>query len=58
MAVLATINRFLKDTNMAPTRFGRLCVNDPRLVEDIRRGREPRARTVARIEAFIAARRA
>lgn len=57
MAVLAKINRFLHDTGMAPTRFGRLAVKDPRLVGDLRRGREPRSEMIDRIEAFIAARR-
>ena len=55
--VLAKINRYLHETEMAQTRFGRLEVNDPRLVGDLRRGREPRPHTVARIEAFIASRR-
>ncbi len=54
MCVLAKINRHLRDTAMSPTRFGRLAVNDPRLVDDLRNGREPRARTIAKIEAFIA----
>lgn len=54
MAVLRTIKRFLREREMAPTRFGRLAVGDPRLIRDLERGREPRAATVARIEAFIA----
>lgn len=57
MAVLAKINRYLRETEMAPTRFGRMAVNDPRLVGDLQRGRDPRPETVARIEAFIAGRR-
>ncbi|MDO7843352.1 hypothetical protein [Sphingomonas immobilis] len=39
---------------MTPTRFGRLAVRDPRLVHDLRNGREPGARMVARIESFLA----
>jgi len=58
MSVLMRINRFLDEQDMAPTRFGRLAVNDPRFVLDLRNGREPRPETVDRINAFIAARRA
>jgi hypothetical protein len=53
--VLPKIQKFLRRTGMPATKFGRLAVNDPRLVRDLRNGREPRARTVARIEAFLAA---
>jgi len=53
MTVLRRIERFLVRQGMAETRFGRDAVNDPRLVGDLRRGREPRAETVARIEAYI-----
>ena len=53
--VLPKIQKFLRRTGMPATKFGRLAVNDPRLVLDLRNGREPRARTVARIEAFLAA---
>lgn len=53
--ILGKIDRYLKAKQMAPTRFGRLAVRDPRLVHDLRRGREPGPRMVARIEAFLAA---
>lgn len=53
MMILGKIDRFLKATSIAPTRFGRDAVRDPRLVHDLRRGREPGARMIARIEAFI-----
>jgi hypothetical protein len=56
MSVLRKIERYLKETAMPPTRFGRLAVRDPRLVGDLRNGREPGARVVARIEAFLAER--
>lgn len=52
--ILRKIDQYLKAQSMAPTRFGREAVRDPRLVHDLRRGREPGARMVARIEAFIA----
>ena len=54
MEIYETIRRYLKATGMPPCVFGRLTVNDPRLVDDLRNGRQPRARTVARIKAFIA----
>jgi hypothetical protein len=38
---------------MPPTRFGRLACNDPRLVGDLRNGREPRRRVAQRIVDFI-----
>ncbi len=54
MSVLVKINRYLRRTGMPATTFGRLSVNDPRLVFDLRRGRQPGARIVARVERFIA----
>jgi hypothetical protein len=54
MSVLRKIELYLKETAMPPTRFGRLAVNDPRLVGDLRNGREPGVRLIARIEAFLA----
>jgi hypothetical protein len=53
--VLPKILKYMRKSGMPATKFGRLAVNDPRLVGDLRNGREPRARTVARIEAFLAA---
>ena len=47
------IDRYLRQTGMPMTRFGRLSVGDPRLVHDLRRGRQPRAPMVLRIERFI-----
>lgn len=55
MPVLRKIEKFLRQTDMPPTRFGRLAVRDPRLVHDLRNGREPGARMTARIEAFLTA---
>jgi len=54
MSVHRRIEKFLRATDMPPTKFGRLAVSDPRLVQDLRRGREPGARMVARIDAFLA----
>ena len=47
------IERYLQRTGMAPTRFGRLTVKDPRLVGDLRNGREPGPDVTARVLAFI-----
>jgi hypothetical protein len=54
MCVHRKIEKFLRKTNMPATRFGRLAARDPRLVLDLRNGREPRAAMVRRIEAFLA----
>jgi len=54
MSVLGKIDGYLKRTGMPPTRFGRLAVNDPRLVGDLRNGREPGQRVRERIDAFLA----
>lgn len=53
MSLLMKIERFLAREGMAQTKFGRLVVNDPRLVGDMRRGRQPGPRTAGRIEEFI-----
>lgn len=58
MSIISKIDRYLYQTDMPATLFGRLAVNDPRLVGDLRRGRQPGARIVARIEAFIEGARA
>ena len=51
--ILIKIDRYLRQTGMPMSKFGRLAVGDPRLVHDLRLGRQPRASMVARIEAFI-----
>lgn len=57
MSLLIDIDRFLRQSGMAPASFGRAAVNDPRLVFDLRRGREPGPKLRARTRAFIAAQR-
>ncbi|CAM5422433.1 hypothetical protein ACFSUK_20860 [Sphingobium scionense] len=52
--ILLEIERRLRATGMSASRFGRLSVNDPRLVHDLRRGRDPSSRIVARVRAFMA----
>ena len=34
-------------------KFGRLAAHDPRFVDDLRNGREPRPATAARVEHFM-----
>lgn len=53
MTLLRKIEAFLRRNRMTPTRFGREAVRDPRLVFDLRSGREPTSRTVCRIEHFM-----
>ena len=38
--LLRAVERFLRETGMSATRFGREAVRDPRLVPDLRQGRQ------------------
>jgi hypothetical protein len=49
------IEHFLREHRLPPTKFGRLAMCDPRLVSDMRNGRQIREETRARIEAFMLA---
>lgn len=51
--LIRKIEVFLRRTGMPPTQFGRLAAGDPRLVFDLRRGREPRFRTELQLEHFM-----
>ena len=51
--LLRSIERFLRITGLPESKFGRLAVSDPRLVTDLRNGREPRKRMVQRVEQFM-----
>ena len=51
--LLRRVEEFLKRSGMAPTRFGRQAARDPRLVFDMRKGREPHRRLARRIGDFI-----
>jgi hypothetical protein len=42
MHINRLVERFLQDQKLAPTKFGRLAARDPRLVLDMRMGREIR----------------
>ncbi len=52
--VLKRIQCHLRKTGQPQTRFGREAVGDPRLVGDLKNGREPGSQIVERIDAFIA----
>lgn len=52
--LLGKIERHLRATGQSPTRFGREAVRDPRLVGDLKNGREPGAAIAVRILKFIA----
>lgn len=51
--LMRKIERFLARTGMPVTKFGRLAAHDPRLIGDLRNGREPRRSLSSRIEHFM-----
>jgi hypothetical protein len=51
--LLRDVEKYLKISNTPAARFGREAMGDPRFVFDLRRGREPRPRTIERIRAFL-----
>lgn len=53
--LLREVEKFIRRSDIAPTRFGREAVGDPRFVFDLRKGRDPRPRTVERVRAFLEA---
>jgi hypothetical protein len=55
MSLLSAIETCLRLTNTPPSRFGRDSVRDPRLVHDLRRGRQPGAAVERRVRAHIMA---
>lgn len=58
MHLLSAIEYYLKASGTPPSCFGRAAIGDPSLVFELRRGREPRPRTIARIIAHLDAVRA
>lgn len=56
MSLLNEIDRYMAETGMAATTFGRKAVRDPRLVLDMRLGRRLRPATRARVAALLAER--
>jgi len=53
--LLREVEKFLRRSDVAPTRFGREAVGDPRFVFDLRNGRDPRPTTIARVRAYLEA---
>lgn len=51
--LIRRIEKFLRETGMSWTKFGRLAAHDPRFVADLRNGRLPRPETERRIDRFI-----
>ena len=51
--LIRKVERFLAATSMPRTRFGRLAARDPRFVDDLRNGREPRPALASRVEHFM-----
>lgn len=52
-SLLIEIDRYLRRTGISETTFGRLAVNDPRLVGDRRRGRMPGSSVRERVAAAM-----
>lgn len=53
MSLLYQIEACLRATRLPVSRFGRESVRDPRIVQDLRRGRQPGPRMEARLRAYI-----
>ena len=53
MTLLDRIERHLITHCISATRFGRRAVGDPRFVLDLRKGRCPRRRTLARLNVYL-----
>lgn len=51
--ILRQIELYLRRSGMSATTFGRQVARDPRLVHDLRRGRELGQRLRQRVRAFI-----
>ncbi len=51
--LIRKIEKFLRETGMPATKFGRLATHDPRFVLDLRMGRTPRSATEKRVEHFM-----
>ena len=52
-SLLQRIEAFLKESAMPPSVFGRAAAHDPRLVADLRGGREPGLDMICRVEHFM-----
>lgn len=54
MSLLYQIEACLRVTRVPASRFGRDAVRDPRIVHDLRRGRQPGRRVEERLRAHVA----
>lgn len=54
--LLVRIDRYLRHTGVARTRFGREVARDPRLIDDLRRGRSLRGDLARRVDTFLSSR--
>jgi hypothetical protein len=52
---IAKINRFLEKSDMSLSGFGRKALRDPKFLSRLEEGRKPTAKTIERVEAFMAA---
>lgn len=53
MSLLHAVEACLRTYQLPPSRFGRNAVRDPRLVHDLRRGRQPGPSMERRVRAYI-----
>ncbi len=53
MNLLHQIETYIAHTGIAPSKFGRMAVGDPRFVEDLRSGRRPRRTTQERVAQYL-----
>lgn len=51
--LLVRIDAFLVKHQMADSRFGTMAVNDPSVISRLREGREPRSKTIKRLNSFM-----
>jgi hypothetical protein len=51
--LLRRIERYLRRSGTPATRFGREAVRDPRIVKDMRNGREPGPKMIARLSDYL-----
>jgi hypothetical protein len=51
--MLPEIEAYLERSRIAPSRFGRTVVGDPRFVEDLRAGRRPRRKTLEKVRIYL-----
>ena len=51
--LLAKVDAYLAEVKLSRSAFGDMAVGDPRFVFDLEAGREPRRKTVQRVEEFM-----